>query len=137
MRTVFRLVVGAALLGALAVAVSSSASATPTITPTFSFTVNVPTTIARGQLEGANIVVLNHTQADAIAYVSWQIVGPKSTAMFGHMGGVLKPFNVPAGQTVTKSATFTIPLRAPIGVYTLTVTVQGALAPINTLVNVT
>jgi acyl dehydratase len=128
MRTLFRLVASAALFGALAVGAASAASTTPTIVPTFTVSVTVPTTIARGQLTTATASITNLTQADAVAHVSWRLVAPKVTTMFGILRG---QFSTPvaAGATVSKDVSFKVPIKWPAGNYTLTVSVAGAAAP--------
>lgn len=137
MRTVFRLVVGAALFGALAVGAASAASTTPVLTPTFTVAVTVaPTTIARGQPATASISITNLTQTDAVAHVRWQLVAPKVTAMFGVLRGQFAA-PVSAGQTISKAQPFTVPLKWPVGTYTLTVAVAGGLAPAIATLSVT
>jgi hypothetical protein len=137
MRTVFRLVVGAALFGALAVGAASAASTTPVLTPTFTVTVTVtPTTIARGQPAVASISITNLTESNAVAHVTWQLAAPKVTTMFGLLRGQFSAA-VPAGQTVSKDQKFAVPLGWPTGTYTLTVSVAGAAAAAVTTVSVT
>jgi hypothetical protein len=136
MRTVFRLVVGAALLGALAVGASNAASAMPTIIPTFAVSVVTPPTIARGQPAVASISITNLTQAAAVAHVSWKLVAPKVTTMFGVLRGQFSA-TVPADKTLSSDVHFTVPLKWPAGTYTLTVTVAGAAAPAIATLSVT
>ena len=128
MRTVFRLVASAALFGALAVGAASAASATPTLEPTFTVSVTVPTTIARGQPTAASASITNLTQVDAVAHVSWQLVAPKVTMMFGILRG---QFSAPvaAGATISRDVSFKVPLTWPAGTNKLTVSVAGAAAP--------
>jgi hypothetical protein len=137
MRTVFRLIMAAVLLGALAVGASSAASAPVPNTAAFTIAVAVnPTTIARGGTVAASITITNHTEADAVAQVTFRIVPPKPTAAFGTMT-FQKTFTVSPFATAVWNRDVKIPLKGPIGPYQLTATAPGADAPAFATLNVT
>jgi hypothetical protein len=128
MRTVFRLMTGAALLGALAVGAGASASATPTLVPTFSLGVSVPSTVVRGDVVTASASITNLTESAAVANVTWTVVPPKMTARTRPMTGHFS-VQVPPLQTVTKEITFKVPLTLQLGTYSFSINCPGALAP--------
>jgi len=137
MRTVFRLVTGAALLGALAVGATSAASAPLPQVPALSVAVMVnPTTVARGGAVTASVTVTNHTETSAVAQVTFELAPPTTTMTFGPIT-LHKTFTVPRfGQTLW-TPHVKVPLGAPVGIYTLTVTAPGADAPAPITLNVT
>jgi hypothetical protein len=137
MRTVFRLVMGAALLGALTVGATSAASARPIAAPkSFAVVVTLPSTVVRGQSVTASVSITNLTEFAAVAQGTWMLVPPKVTARTGPFGGNFA-LPVAAGKTVVKELTFKVPMGALPGAYNFTVNVVGGLASAVAIVNVT
>ena len=137
MRTL-RLTLAAAILGVAAVAFAAPTGAYVQPTgPTLAITLTVnPTTVVAGHPVTITATITNNTLLQQVTTGTITVVPPKMTATTRPVTFKF-PINVAAQATQTTTKTFTVPLNAIKGTYTVTFMVPGAAAPIAATFGVT
>jgi hypothetical protein len=137
MRT-FRLTLAAAILGVAAVAFAAPTGAYVQPTgPTLAITLTVnPTSVVAGQPVTITATIINNTLLQQVTTGTITVVPPKATAATRPVTFKF-PVNVAPQATQTTTKTFTVPLHAIKGTYTVTFMVPGAAAPIGATLAVT